>query len=124
MCNISHLFRNSQEIDAFRAVIQKYQVWAANLTPMNILDFARSTENALSGEAMRQHLLNYRVDHLRREGVLEISEEELRRQKAEVNLQRALAKRRQKEEEEIKAAKQAAADNEDIAEESDNNDSE
>jgi hypothetical protein len=91
---------------------------------MNILDFARSTENALSGEAMRQHLLNYRVDHLRREGVLEISEEELRRQKAEVNLQRALAKRRQKEEEEIKAAKQAAADNEDIAEESDNEDSE
>lgn len=84
---------------------------------MNILDFARSVESALAGEAMRQHLLNYRVDHLRREGVLEISEEEMRKQKAEINRQRALAKRRQREEDELKAAKEAAGDKEDIDEE-------
>ena len=86
---------------------------------MNILDFARQVESALSGEAMRQHLLNYRVDHLRREGVLEISEEEMRRQKAEINKQRALAKRRQMEEEQLKAAQQAAAQDEDIESEND-----
>jgi hypothetical protein len=81
---------------------------------VNILDFARSVETALAGEQMRQQLLNYRVDHLRREGVFQISEEEMRRQKAELNKQRALAKRRQMEDEREKQAQKEAQKNEKV----------
>jgi len=113
------LLGKDQEIEAFRNIIMKYQIWAANLSPVNILDFARSVENALAGEAMRQQLLNYRVDHLRREGVFQISEEELRKQKAELNKQRALAKRRQMDEEKDKQARKNAAQSERIDDDED-----
>lgn len=86
-----------QELSIFRNIMGMYKVWASNLSNDNILDVARSIESALSSEPARRHLLQYRVDHLRRLGVFEISEEELRRQKAERNLQRALAKRQQME---------------------------
>ena len=66
-------------------------------------------ESALSGEVSRQQLLQYRVDHLRRLGVFEISEDELRRQKAERNLQRALAKRQQMEQQREAEQRKAAA---------------
>ena len=72
-------------------------MWASGLSNDNILDVARSVESALSSETARQQLLHYRVDHLRKLGVFEISEDEVRRQKAERNLQRALAKRQQLE---------------------------
>jgi hypothetical protein len=111
------LLEKDQELDAFRNVIMKYQVWGANLSPVNILDFARSVEAALAGEQMRQQLLNYRVDHLRREGIFQISEEEMRRQKAELNKQRALAKRRQMEDEKERQARKQAAQKEAINEE-------
>jgi hypothetical protein len=109
------LLGKDQEIEAFRNVILKYQLWAANLSAVNILDFARSVESALAGEVMRQQLLNYRVDHLRREGVFEISEEELRNQKAEINKQRALARRRQMEDEKDKQTKKDVSKSERIA---------
>jgi len=105
---------NDDELALFRHVIMKYQVWGANLSPVNILDFARSVESALAGEQMRQQLLNYRVDHLRREGVFQISEEEMRRQKAEINKQRALVKRRQMEEQKENETRKEAAKNENI----------
>jgi hypothetical protein len=58
--------------------------------------------------------MTYRVDHLRRLGIFEISDEELRKQKAERNRQRAMAKRIQmekhKEDELRKAAAKNAAD--------------
>jgi hypothetical protein len=113
------LLGKDQEIEAFRNIIMKYQIWAALLSPVNILDFARSVENALAGEAMRQQLLNYRVDHLRREGVFQISEEELRKQKAELNKQRALAKRRQMDEEKDKQARKNATQSERIDDDED-----
>lgn len=117
------LLGKDQEIEAFRSVIHKYQLWAANLSPVNILDFARSVESALAGEAMRQQLLNYRVDHLRREGVFEISEEEMRKQKAEINKQRALARRRQMDQEQQKqAARKDASKSERIDENEDRSD--
>lgn len=61
---------------------------------MNILDFARTTENELSGESKREALLNYRVEHLRREGVFKTKEEEERLKKAEENRAKAIEKRR------------------------------
>jgi hypothetical protein len=109
------LLGKDQEMEAFRSVIHKYQLWASNLSSVNILDFARSVESALAGEVMRQQLLNYRVDHLRREGVFEISEEELRKQKAEINKQRALAKRRQMEDEKEKQVRKDVSKSERIA---------
>lgn len=113
------LLVKDQEIEAFRNVILKYQVWAAHLSPVNILDFARSVESALAGEAMRQQLLNYRVDHLRREGVFQISEEELRRQRAELNKQRALAKRRQMDDEKERQTRKDASKSEKIVDDED-----
>ena len=86
-----------------------YKGWAAQLTNDNILDVARSVENALGSEYARQQLLQYRVDHLRRLGIFEISEEEVRRQKAERNLQRALAKRQQMEQQRDEEMRKAAA---------------
>jgi hypothetical protein len=74
-----------------------YKSWASNLSSDNILDVARSVESSLSTEPARQQLLMYRVDHLRKLGIFEISEEEMRRQIAERNRQRALAKRQQME---------------------------
>ena len=109
------LLGKDQEMEAFRSVIHKYQLWASNLSSVNILDFARSVESALAGEVMRQQLLNYRVDHLRREGVFEITEEELRKQKAEINKQRALAKRRQMEDEKEKQVRKDVSKSERIA---------
>ena len=74
----------------------------------------------LGSETARQQLLTYRVDHLRKLGIFEISEEEVRRQKAERNKQRAMAKRlqmeQQKDEEIRKAAeKENANSNEEIS---------
>ena len=87
-----------QDVEAFRRVIQEYQKWAAELFPtgLNILDFARTTENELSGESKREALLNYRVEHLRREGVFKTKEEEERLKKAEENRAKAIEKRRLK----------------------------
>jgi hypothetical protein len=86
-----------------------YKSWASNLSNDNILDVARAIESSLSSEPARQQLLTYRVDHLRRLGVFQISEEELRRQTAERNRQRALAKRHQMEQQKAEAARAAAA---------------
>ena len=72
----------------------------------------------MSSETARQQLLMYRVDHLRRLGVFQISEEEMRRQTAERNRQRALAKRQQLEQQKLDAARAAAkADGDDIEDE-------
>lgn len=84
-----------------------YKSWASTLSNDNILDVARAIETVLSSESARQQLLNYRVDHLRREGIFEISEEEMRRQTAERNRQRALAKRQQMEQQKLDALKAA-----------------
>ena len=84
-----------------------YKSWASTLSNDNILDVARAIETVLSSEPARQQLLNYRVDHLRREGIFEISEEEMRRQTAERNRQRALAKRQQMEQQKVEALKAA-----------------
>jgi protein subunit release factor B len=83
-----------------------YKSWASTLSNDNILDVARSIETVISSEPARQQLLNYR-DHLRREGIFEISEEEMRRQTAERNRQRALAKRQQLEQQKLEALKAA-----------------
>jgi hypothetical protein len=97
-----------------------YKSWASNLSSDNILDVARSIEGCLSTEPARQQLLMYRVDHLRKLGIFEISEEEMRRQTAERNRQRALAKRQQLEqqqEEALRAAQKQSEDHdEDISE--------
>jgi hypothetical protein len=88
-----------------------YKSWASNLSNDNILDVARSIETVLGTEHAKQQLLMYRVDHLRRSGIFEISEEEMRRQTAERNRQRALAKRQQMEQQRVGAQK--AADKQD-----------
>ena len=97
-----------QELTLFRNIINVYKHWASNLSNDNIIDVARSIENALTSEQARQQLLSYRVDHLRKLGVFQISEEELRKQKAERNLQRALAKRQQIEHQKEEALRKAA----------------
>ena len=104
----------------FRTIIGTYKTWASELSNDNILDVARTVENVLGSETARQQLLTYRVDHLRKLGIFEISEEEVRRQKAERNKQRAMAKRlqmeQQKDEEIRKAAeKENANSNEEIS---------
>ena len=90
-----------------------YKSWASNLSSDNILDVARAVETVLSSESARQQLLTYRVDHLRREGIFEISEEEMRRQTAERNRQRALAKRQQMEQQKLDALRAAQKQKED-----------
>jgi len=85
-----------------------YKNWSSNLSNDNILDVARAIEGTLSSEHARQQLLMYRVDHLRRLGIFQISEEEMRRQMAERNRQRALAKRQQMEQQKLEAARLAA----------------
>ena len=85
-----------------------YKNWSSNLSNDNIIDVARAIEGALSSEHARQQLLMYRVDHLRRVGIFQISEEEMRRQMAERNRQRALAKRQQLEQQKLDAARAAA----------------
>ena len=99
MFNVVHIFPFMQEVEAFRHVMMEYQKWAADLFPtgLNILDFARTTENELSGEAKKQALLNYRVEHLRREGVFRTKEEDERLKKAEENRLKAMEKRRLKQ---------------------------
>ena len=48
-------------------------------------------------------LLNYRVEHLRREGVFRTKEEEEREQKAEENRLKALEKRKLREQQQTEA---------------------
>ena len=88
-----------------------YKSWASNLSNDNILDVARTIETVLGTEHAKQQLLMYRVDHLRRAGIFEISEEEMRRQTAERNRQRALAKRQQMEQQKLDAQKAADKEN-------------
>ena len=93
-----------------------YKSWASNLSSDNILDVARSVEASLASETARQQLLMYRVDHLRRLGIFEISEEEMRRHIAERNKQRALAKRHQLEQQREDARRAADRQNHQEAE--------
>ena len=80
-------------------MIQHYQKWANDLYPyLPFVDFARTAENELSNDSRKSALLQYRVQHLRREGVFKTEEEKERERRADENRQKALEKRRQREE--------------------------
>ena len=110
---------SNQDLTTFRNILAMYKGWAGHLSNDNILDVARSMETVLASEPARQQLLQYRVDHLRRLGIFEISEEEVRRQKAERNLQRALAKRQQMEQQKDAEMRKASHNSDDAISEAD-----
>lgn len=109
MPSLSCQFYHAQELTTFRNIINTYKSWAVNMSNDNIIDVARTIETVLGTDFAREQLMTYRVDHLRRLGIFEISEEELRKQKAERNRQRAMAKRIQMEQQKEDELRKAAA---------------
>lgn len=75
--------------------MRHYHKWANELFPgLSLEDFATIAETELQSEEARKELVNYRVEHLRREGVFRTKEEDDRLTRAEENRQRAIEKRK------------------------------